>query len=219
MFKKRLDYIYSTHAPHLLVLQYSKTTLPKTRRLFPPASAEPAAQRLQQRWCMQQKRGRSLSQIGHFRFLFLLFFISQHGMQQFSHDINMRDAQSHKKYIQNYLHTLFYGCVHRLHSYKLQGVWGEGHQQGEGKGGIKLLYPPISNYLVVHIAELSLSWLVDHSSQIIGALINWLIDVSMQKSSNACVAEDNKMLAHNLCFAQSNERKSEAKLNYIIILL
>ena len=95
------------------------------------------------------------------------------------------------------------------------GGLGGGTSIGGGEGGIKLLYPPISNYLVVHIAELSLSWLVDHSSQIIGALINWLIDVSMQKSSNACVAEDNKMLAHNLCFAQSNERKSEAKLNCI----
>ena len=103
------------------------------------------------------------------------------------------------------------------------GGLGGGTSIGGGERGIKLLYPPISNYLVVHIAELSLSWLVDHSSQIIGALINWLIDVSMQKSSNACVAEDNRMLAHkvahNLCFAQSNERKSEAKLNCIIFLL
>ena len=45
-----------------------------------------------------------------------------------------------------------------------RGFGGRDINRGRGKGGIKLLYPPISNYLVVHIAELSLSWLVDHSS-------------------------------------------------------
>ena len=45
-----------------------------------------------------------------------------------------------------------------------RGFGGRDINRGRGRGVLNYYTPAISNYLVVHIAELSLSWLVDHSS-------------------------------------------------------
>ena len=64
-------------------------------------------------------------------FIFAFLHIIVYGMQQFSHDIvNMRDAQSHKKYIQNYSHTLLRMCTQIT---VIQIIGGRrGHQGGGG---------------------------------------------------------------------------------------